>query len=64
MCNKFWCSVFGKHITTTLDIIKHNKIQKLADKVKYTSKTSAMQQWTTGIKIKMSSKSKIKNPAN
>ena len=42
MCNKFWCSVFGKHITTTLDIIKHNKIQKLADKVKYTSKTSAM----------------------
>ena len=51
------------------DFMKLNKIQKLVDEVKYKSnqvisQTSTMQQWTPGIKIDNSNKSKANNYAN
>ena len=41
-------------------VIKNEKLKW--EKVHY--RTSTMQQWTLGIKINKSNKSKIKNPAN
>ena len=63
MCSKIWCSAFGKG-TQPFDLIKCNKLKKLADEVKYISQASTMQQWIHGIKINKSNKSKVKNSAN
>ena len=51
MCNKLWCSVFGKG-AQAFDFTRRNEIRKLADDVKYTSQTKTIQRCIPSIKIK------------
>ena len=63
MCNKLWCSVFGKG-AQAFDFTRRHEIRKLADNVKYISQTKTIQHCIPSIKIKKSDKSKVKTPAN